>query len=68
MQLAQGALLDGGIVKIIEIIQRANSVSGLEQALTDMRANESHTAGDQNIHAEKITGNRRTVEGIGWGE
>ena len=65
MQFAQGILLDGRIIKIIEVIQSANSVSGLEQALADMRANESHTAGDQNIHAEKITGNRRTVEGIG---
>ena len=66
LQLAQGALLDGGIVKIIEIIQRANSVSGLEQAFTDMRTNKPHAAGDQKIHARKLTGNRLTVEGIGW--
>ena len=43
-------------------------MSDLEQALADTRANESHTTSDQNIHAKKITGNRRTVEGIGWGE
>jgi hypothetical protein len=43
-------------------------VSGLEQAFTDMRTNKPHSAGDQKIHARKLTGNRLTVEGIGWGE
>ena len=55
-------MFEGGIVKIVEIIQRAHRVPRVEQPLAHVRTDEPHTSCDQNIHAPKITANRCSVE------
>ena len=62
LQFAQGILLDGRIVEIVQVIQRTNRVPVCEQAFTNMRTNEPHAASDQHIHGTSLAGSGGGVE------
>ena len=61
-RLAQGlkipeiALFDGDIVERVQVIQYANSMSGMEQPLAKMRADKPGAACDQEIHLSNDLG------------
>ena len=62
LEFSQGVLFDGRIVKIVQVIQGTYRVAVIQQAFADMRADESHSAGNQNIHGVRLTGSRSAVE------
>ena len=60
-RLAQGfdgfqiALLEAGIVEIIQIIEGPDGVAGQQQSLAKVRANKACAAGYEEIHRRKLT-------------
>ena len=50
--------LEFGIVERVQVVERPDSVAGLQQALAYVRANEAGAAGDEEIH-RKILAKRR---------
>ena len=62
LQVAEIALLDLGVVKIVQIIESPDLVALAEKAFADMRANEARTAGDEKVHVRKLNSNGLRVE------
>jgi hypothetical protein len=54
LKVAKVALLEARLVEGIEVIERPDSMAGMEQPLADMRANEASAAGDEEIHAGRL--------------
>ncbi len=58
LQGAEVPLLEGGVVKWIQVIQRPDGMTLLQQSLADMRSDKSRAARHQKIHGATLTKER----------
>ncbi len=54
LEFGEIALLEFGVVEIVEVVQRPDGMAGVQQALANVRANEAGAAGHEEIHRERL--------------
>jgi hypothetical protein len=67
LQLREAGALEGGIVIVVEVVDADDFHAALEQALGDMHADKTCTAGDQDLQGQYSLDIRHRCAGFGGG-
>jgi hypothetical protein len=62
LDVAEIAAFELRVVGSIEVVERPDRVAVMQQPLANVRTDEARAAGDQEIHARKLTVSGRSVE------
>jgi hypothetical protein len=67
LDFAEVAAFQAGVVESVEVVEGPDGVAGMEEALANMRANETGTASNQEIHGGRLSDQRGGCRGCGHG-
>ena len=62
LDFAEIALLELRVVKIVQVIERPDSMAVVEKAFANVRADEARASGDEKIHGQTLTITGQGVE------